>query len=274
MEKVFSITRKTYDRKPTDDLKDLDANTAVWGVFMSVTLVQLGRDYLQNLWSIRNQSSKSVKQIFRSTELLIKDQVEIVSLSTIDWNQSMWRESSHCVIELFILWNPKPTSLLTRCCVWEASLLHQSKLGKTKFKGIWRHAVSKIWIESTGSWRNSSGQFSQDLLQWEFSLKFNRWWRNWGVNLSNSKKGSSSCQCTMTLFGEHQEIMEIVWRIPGMLEHIPRGFRTDVGHFWDLVVRKSGTELMSASQMELNRLMSWCSTLLKAGILYFGSPML
>ena len=30
---------------------------------------------------------------------------------------------------------------------------------------------------------------------------------------------------------------------------MPRGFRTDVGHFWDLVVRKSGTELMSASQI-------------------------
>ena len=30
---------------------------------------------------------------------------------------------------------------------------------------------------------------------------------------------------------------------------MPRGFRTDVGHFWNLVVRTSGTEFMSASQM-------------------------
>ena len=30
MEKVFSVIRKTYDRKPTDDLKDLDVNTAIW----------------------------------------------------------------------------------------------------------------------------------------------------------------------------------------------------------------------------------------------------
>ena len=30
-EKVFSIIRKSYDRKPTDDLRDLDVNTAVWG---------------------------------------------------------------------------------------------------------------------------------------------------------------------------------------------------------------------------------------------------
>ena len=47
MEKVFSIVRKIYDRKPTDDLKDLDVNPAIWGFFMSVTLqaaVHLGRD--------------------------------------------------------------------------------------------------------------------------------------------------------------------------------------------------------------------------------------
>ena len=46
------------------------------GFFMSVTLqaaVHLGRDYLQNLRSVKNQSSKSVKQLFRTTEKLIKD---------------------------------------------------------------------------------------------------------------------------------------------------------------------------------------------------------
>ena len=31
---------------------------------------------------------------------------------------------------------------------------------------------------------------------------------------------------------------------------MPRSSRTDVGHFWDLVVMESGTELMSASWME------------------------
>ena len=30
MEQVFSIVRKIYDRKPTDDMKDLDAKTAIW----------------------------------------------------------------------------------------------------------------------------------------------------------------------------------------------------------------------------------------------------
>ena len=69
MEKVFSIVRKIYDRKPTDDLKDLDVNTAICGIFMSVTLqaaVHLGRDYSLNLRSVKNQSSKSMEQLIIS----------------------------------------------------------------------------------------------------------------------------------------------------------------------------------------------------------------
>ena len=80
MEKVFSIERKIYDRRPTDKLKDLDVNTASCGVFMSVTLqavVHLGRDHSLNLRSVKNQSSKSVEQLFRTTEKLIKEQTEI-----------------------------------------------------------------------------------------------------------------------------------------------------------------------------------------------------
>ena len=38
MKKVFSIIRKTHDRKQTDDLKHLDVNTAIWSIYVSVTL--------------------------------------------------------------------------------------------------------------------------------------------------------------------------------------------------------------------------------------------
>ena len=97
MEKVLSIVRKIYGRKPTENLKDLDVNTAIWSIFMSVTLqaaVHLGRDYSLNLRSVKNQSSKSVDQFFRTTEKLIKEQTEITGLSTLNWDQPMWRESS------------------------------------------------------------------------------------------------------------------------------------------------------------------------------------
>ena len=55
----------------------------------------------------------------------------------------------------------------------------------------------------------------------------------------------------MSMFNDiiWREIMNIVWRVPGMLQHMPTSSRKYVGHFWDLVVRKSGMELMSVSQM-------------------------
>ena len=36
VDKVCSIVRKIYGRSPTDDLNDLDVNTAVWGVYSSL----------------------------------------------------------------------------------------------------------------------------------------------------------------------------------------------------------------------------------------------
>ena len=97
MEKVFSIVRKIDDQKPTDDLNDFDVDTAIWCIFMSLTLqaaVHLGRYYSLNLRSAKNQLSKSAEQLFRTTEKLINRQTEITKLSTINWDQPLWRKSS------------------------------------------------------------------------------------------------------------------------------------------------------------------------------------
>ena len=78
-------------------MKDLDVNTAIWDILMSGTLqaaVHLGPDYSMNLRSVTNQSSKSAKQLFRTTERLIKEQTETTGVSTINRDQRMWRESS------------------------------------------------------------------------------------------------------------------------------------------------------------------------------------
>ena len=74
MGKVYSIVRKIHGRSPTDDLNDLDVNTAVWGTFMNVTLqaaVHLGRDFLENLRFTKNQLLKSVKQLFQVIEIKV-----------------------------------------------------------------------------------------------------------------------------------------------------------------------------------------------------------
>ena len=50
--------------------------------------------------------------------------------------------------ELFSLQLQKPTSFLSQCYVWEVSVLNQSKHGKARSNGFWKHVISKIWIGS------------------------------------------------------------------------------------------------------------------------------
>ena len=82
---------------PTDQTKNLDVNTAIWGIFMSVTLqaaVHLVNDYTENLRSTTSQPKKSLRQLFHVSERLITDQTEIAGLTTIDWQLLVWRETT------------------------------------------------------------------------------------------------------------------------------------------------------------------------------------
>ena len=61
MEKVFSIARQRNGRNPSGQVKDLDVNTAIWCIFMSVTLQaagHLGIDYTENPRSTKNHPKK------------------------------------------------------------------------------------------------------------------------------------------------------------------------------------------------------------------------
>ena len=80
LEKVYSNLRQKIGRKSEDDMKDLYANSLIWGMFMSPTLdaaVHLGKDYLENLHSIKNQAQRTIRQVFDVSQQLITDQTEI-----------------------------------------------------------------------------------------------------------------------------------------------------------------------------------------------------
>ena len=75
--------------------KTLDLDAATWGIFMSVTLQaagHLGTDYTENLRFTKNQSKKSLRQLFQVTRKLITDRTGITGITTTDWQQLMWIE--------------------------------------------------------------------------------------------------------------------------------------------------------------------------------------
>ena len=63
------------------------------GRFLDRETIHLGIDYIQNLRSTKNQPKKSWRQLFQVARL-ITDQTEITGLTTIDWQQPMWRDHS------------------------------------------------------------------------------------------------------------------------------------------------------------------------------------
>ena len=86
VEKVFPIVRKIYEWKPTDDVKDLDVNTAIWCIFMSDTLqaaVHLVPENSMNFRSVEKSIFEVCGAIFRTS-----------GVSSINWDQRMWSEPS------------------------------------------------------------------------------------------------------------------------------------------------------------------------------------
>ena len=75
-------------------------------------------------------------------------------------------------------------------------------------------------------------KISTDSLNWEFSKRSRRLrFLNESVNLSTSKEGSSSCQCTMTLMGRNEEenCIANAPRVTGYARRFTRGHWSILG---------------------------------------------
>ena len=190
---------------------------------------------MENLRFTKNQLLKSVKQLFQVTERLIKDQTEIGGLTTIDYEQPTWRSTTPPCDRAIEITNAKNLLLSDSVlCLGSIRSISDQPIEawkNQKLNSIWKLAFSKIWIESMESRWSSSGKSFQGSLHWVFSRRFNNW-LNCRVNLSSSKVGSSSCQCTTTLYGENEETQKNAVWILLQLRMVLADSCWDVGHFW------------------------------------------
>ena len=86
LEKVNSKLRQKIGRTSGDDMNDLDTNSWIWEMLVSVTLdaaLHLGKVFLENLRSATNQPQRMTRQLFDVTKELITDQTEIQGISKI-----------------------------------------------------------------------------------------------------------------------------------------------------------------------------------------------
>ena len=142
---------------------------------------------------------------------------------------------------------PKPTSFLAQCCLWEVSVLNQSKHGKARSNGFWKHFISKIWTGSTeNKWNSSFPGFT-----------------TLGI-LDEIQKMMTESKCEPENFTGKIIFMsmynDIDWTKRGNKENcianahrelrMLEDSREDIGHFLGLDRRRNGTELMSPNRME------------------------
>ena len=85
-EKVDERLRLILNRLPGDEMKGIDKNSLIWGIFTTSSLhaaIFLGREYSENLHSTRNTGQKpSVQKLFGATLTLIREQeLEISGVS-------------------------------------------------------------------------------------------------------------------------------------------------------------------------------------------------
>ena len=67
LERVYWNLRQQLKRKAEDKMEDLDVNTLIWRMFVSVTqqaAVHLGNDYLDDLHPTTKQPQRTAKQLF------------------------------------------------------------------------------------------------------------------------------------------------------------------------------------------------------------------
>ena len=196
---------------------------AIWRIFLNATLraaVHLGQDCEANFRYVKNNLWNSVGQVFNENEKLIGEQTEITGVTTIGFAGFTWMS----------------TSLLCEkaCQITNAKALILLQPGRAKLNGIRKTITSRMWIESLVCRWSSSGKYSQESQGWASSRRFKVQWQIYSVNRSTSMTGSFSCQWTMTLCGENEEIKNNVNTIHRQLRSMLVKSLAVVGLSWDL----------------------------------------
>ena len=95
---------------------------------------------------------------------------------------------------------------------------------------------------------------------WSSSRVLKIWWKTFSVNLSSSTTGSSSCQCTATLYGENEETQKGVNIIHRQLRIMLADSLAVVGHSWDLGQKRNDTEptLINPTEPGTKLPNKWC----------------
>ena len=148
--------------------EDGEKHSMIWRMFMIVTMesaVFMGKNYSENLHSIKNTRDLTMKQMFDISEKLVSEQDEIYGVKTKLIGKTLHGSICLCLVikEISIFNAQMSTSFQILYCVLVRS--NQTLHGNKDWSGSKHLRNTETLTESTASQWNSSGIFSQDSLR-------------------------------------------------------------------------------------------------------------
>ena len=237
LHRVNDRVRKMLDQSSKDAMQDSNKHSLIWWVFMSSTLeasVFMGKNYSENLHSIKNTEDLTMKQMFDISEKLTTEQSdETYGVTPINWEDSSWKQLSLVSDEEVISLSH------AKVYVFSDSVLCLGKMHQNpKSNTVWEDKLTwfKIFItiQNFGHNRRRTDGFRVEYYHrmhyigacpWSPKVYEQKW-----ATQRNSKDELSSCRCWMTSFGELKTMNRNVLLIPHLCLYLQKDFQQDVGH--------------------------------------------
>ena len=154
LHKMNDLVRKMLDQSSKDATQDSNEHSFVWGMLMSSTLqayVFIGKKYSENFTShikIQGTISKWNRCLTNLKKLIVGQSVEIYGISTINWEDSSWKQLS--------LVNDEEVISLSHAKVYAFSdsvlcvaKMHQNPQSNIAWETSWRgsrvHHNTELW---------------------------------------------------------------------------------------------------------------------------------
>ena len=233
MERVFSIVRQRYGLTPTDQMKNLDVNTAIWSIFMSVTLQAAVSSWwrLHRKSAIHEESTQEFVETVISCDWEVDHRSDRNEWTDHDWLAACYVERDDCSVchckNLPLFW---PSAVSGRYQYWTSqSLWKQDQLvSETRY----RKDLDRIDGEPMAFERNNFQGFTR-----------------LGI-LDEIQKTMTESKCELEQFkgriifmsmsligqklGNKKDVLRMLSVLLSMLEYS----RKDIGRFWCLGPRR------------------------------------
>ena len=245
--------------------------TQRYGVYLCLSLFKLqfiSGKITQKIWHLPRITPWNLWD-FQVTERLITDQTEGTGLTTVDWQQFMWRETTLLTDRAVQLCNCQNLRLFWLSAMsgryqWRTSQSmgkqDQMVLGNTLCRrfGSDRRRTSGVRVDKFPRIHHIENS--------QRDSKDDDWITVW--TRATQRKYHLHVTVHWHWLEENEETKKIVFRMLSELLSMLEDSRNDIGRCLDLVPRKNGTEHMSTNRMDsgIKLLKAWCSTLPKADI--------